>query len=122
MKVTVKSVSLIRGLPLEWEWVPTRHFTTVSTRLHPVYTVFPCHVDFEPMDSDALQSKRRQKFTSALDVAIEALNIAKEVSSVTPAKVVFGSVSVVLAMIKVGFQRSRLLVLGADLGRVAGLR
>ena len=36
-----------------------------------------------------------------LNIAIEALNLAKEVSSITPAKAVFGSASVVL-MIKVG--------------------
>ena len=54
------------------------------------------------MDSDAPQPNRREKIVSALDVAIEALNIAKEMSSITPAKAVFGSVSVVLTMIKVG--------------------
>ena len=36
-----------------------------------------------------------------LNIAIEALKIAKEVSSITPAKAVFGSVSVILTMIKV---------------------
>lgn len=36
-----------------------------------------------------------------LDATIEALNLAKEVSSVTPAKAIFGSVSVLLGMIKV---------------------
>ena len=36
-----------------------------------------------------------------LNVAIEAMNLAKEVSSVTPAKAVFGSVSVLLTMIRV---------------------
>ena len=38
---------------------------------------------------------------SALDVAIEALNLAKEISGITPAKAAFGSVSVLLAMIRV---------------------
>jgi len=38
-----------------------------------------------------------------LNVAIEAVNLAKEVSSITPAKAVFGSVSVLLAMIRVRF-------------------
>ena len=38
-----------------------------------------------------------------LNAAIEALNLAKEISSVTPAKAVFGSVSVLLVMIRVRF-------------------
>ena len=40
---------------------------------------------------------------SSLNLAIDALNLAKEISSATPAKVVFGSVSVLLAMIRVCF-------------------
>ena len=39
----------------------------------------------------------------ALNVTIEALNLAKEISSVTPAKAVFGSASILLAMIRVRF-------------------
>ena len=38
---------------------------------------------------------------SVLNGAIEALNLAKELSSITPARVVFGSVSVILTVIKV---------------------
>ena len=38
---------------------------------------------------------------SSLDVIIETLNLAKEVSSITPAKAVFGSVAILLAMIRV---------------------
>jgi hypothetical protein len=38
---------------------------------------------------------------SSLNMAIDALNLAKEVSNVTPAKVIFSSVSVLLAMVKV---------------------
>ena len=48
------------------------------------------------------QSKGRDGVLSALDVAIETLNLAKEISSITPAKAVFGSASVLLAMIRVG--------------------
>ena len=40
---------------------------------------------------------------SSLNVAIDGLNLAKELSSITPAKAVFGSVSVLLTMIKVHF-------------------
>jgi len=38
---------------------------------------------------------------SSLDVAIDGLNLAKELSSITPAKAVFGSASVLLTMIRV---------------------
>lgn len=38
-----------------------------------------------------------------LNLAIEAMNIAKEVSSITPAKAVFGSVYVLLTIIRVFF-------------------
>ena len=47
------------------------------------------------------QQKRQENAISLLNVAIETLNLAKEVSSATPAKAVFGSVSVLLTMIKV---------------------
>ena len=45
----------------------------------------------------------RESVISTLNVTIEAMNLAKEISSVTPAKAVFGSVSVLLTMIKVRF-------------------
>ena len=57
-----------------------------------------------PSTMDPKSSKRQNRQENALtllNVAIEALNLAKEVSSVTPAKAVFGSVSVLLTMIKV---------------------
>ena len=53
------------------------------------------------MDPDAQRQERRDGALSLLNVAIEAMNLAKEVSSVTPAKAVFGSVSVLLTMIRV---------------------
>ena len=40
---------------------------------------------------------------SSLNVAIQTLNLAKEISTITPAKAVFGSVSVLLTMIRVRF-------------------
>ena len=55
------------------------------------------------MKAGSQRPNEREGTISALDVAIEALNLAKEVSSITPAKAVFGTVSVVLTMIKVGF-------------------
>jgi hypothetical protein len=53
------------------------------------------------MDPKSQRSKR-QDVTLLLNAAIEAMNLAKEVSSMTPAKAIFGSVSVILAMIRVG--------------------
>ena len=47
--------------------------------------------------------KERDGVLSSLDVAIEAINLAKEVSSITPAKAVFGSVSALLTMMRVCF-------------------
>lgn len=46
---------------------------------------------------------------STLNAAIEVLNLAKDVSSATPAKAVFGVVSVILAMIRVSFLPSQLI-------------
>jgi len=40
---------------------------------------------------------------SSLNVAIEALNLGKEISSMTPVKAIFGSVSILLTMIRVPF-------------------
>ena len=52
---------------------------------------------------DAKSQRRKDVSFSSLNVAIEAMNLAKEIASVTPAKAVFGSVSVILVMIKVRF-------------------
>ena len=53
------------------------------------------------MDTNSQQPKGRGGIISSLNVAIEATNLAKEISSITPAKAVFGSVSVLLTMIRV---------------------
>ena len=53
------------------------------------------------METKSQRPKGRDAVLSSLDVAISALDLAKELSSITPAKAVFGSVSVLLAMIKV---------------------
>ena len=47
--------------------------------------------------------KGREGVLSLLNVAINGLNLAKEASSTTPATAVFGSVAVILAMIRVSF-------------------
>jgi len=52
------------------------------------------------MDRHTQQQRRRDKVLSSLDVTIAALNLAKELSAITPAKAVFGSASAVLTMIR----------------------
>ena len=47
--------------------------------------------------------KRQDNVLSSLNVAIEALNLTKEILSITPAKAVCGSVSVILTTIRVRF-------------------
>ena len=46
--------------------------------------VFTFHVDSVTMDPDARRQKRRETVVSSLNMAIEALNLAKEISSITP--------------------------------------
>ena len=53
------------------------------------------------MNPSSQQQKRRDGALSLLDAAIEAMNLAKEISSMTPAKAVFGSVGILLTMIRV---------------------
>ena len=56
------------------------------------------------MDTESSKrEKRRDDALSLLNAAVEAMNLAKEISSATPAKAVFGSVSVLLTMIMVRF-------------------
>ena len=54
----------------------------------------------------ATQSQRpegKDGALSSLNAAIDILNLAKEASSVTPAKTAFGTTSVLLATIRVSF-------------------
>ena len=53
------------------------------------------------MDADSKRRKRRENVLSSLDAAIGAMNLAQEISNLTPAEAVFGSVSILLTMIKV---------------------
>ena len=55
------------------------------------------------MNADSRQQKRQDNTLSLLSAAIEAMNLAKEVSSATPAKAVFGSAGILLTMIRVRF-------------------
>ena len=53
------------------------------------------------MTDKSQQPKGRDGVLSTLNLAIDGLNLAKEVSSVTPAKAAFGTVAILLAMIRV---------------------
>jgi len=55
------------------------------------------------MDTKSQQPKRPDTTLSLLNAAIDAMNIAKDVLGMTPAKAAFGSVGVILTMIRVGF-------------------
>jgi len=58
------------------------------------------------MPTEPQQQKRREVTLSSLNAAIEALNIMKEATTATPAPAVFGTVSVLLTMIRVRFSSS----------------
>ena len=55
------------------------------------------------MDTKYQRLKEQNNAVSSLNLAIEALNLAKEIANATPAKAVFGSVGVLLTMIRVRF-------------------
>ena len=97
------------GLFLEWSFVKCTAIAAClyrgseSSSQPGDHNVSLCHVDFEPMAPNAQQQERRDVVVSSLNVAIEVSNLAKEFCSITPAKPVFGSFSVILTMIKVRF-------------------
>ena len=53
--------------------------------------------------SSSKRQKRQENVLSLLDLAIGALNLAKDACGIPPAQVVFGSVSILLTMIRVRF-------------------
>jgi hypothetical protein len=55
------------------------------------------------MDTNSQGPKGRNGVLSTLNATIETLNHAKDISRITPAKAVFGSVTVLLTVIKVRF-------------------
>ena len=55
------------------------------------------------MKAGSQRPNGRNSTISALDVAIEVLALAKEVSSIAPAKAVFATVNVILTTIKASF-------------------
>ena len=85
---------------------------TVCTRrdkiaAHLLSSLKPIHhvVFYQPrvstMASNPQRTKHRDNILSSLNVAIDALNITKDILSATPAKAVCGPVSVILTMVKV---------------------
>ena len=59
------------------------------------------------METRSQQPKEREGVVSVLNGFIEVFNLAKEITSNTPAKAVFGSVSVLLAMVRVSLPAFR---------------
>jgi hypothetical protein len=55
------------------------------------------------MDANSRRPKGRDGALSSLNMAIDALNLAKDIVDIAPAKAAFGSVSVLLTMIRVCF-------------------
>ena len=72
------------------------------------------------MDAGTHRQKRKDGVVCALDVAINALNLAKEASSITPAKALFGSASILLTMIRVRLLATHVGQLLYDLHRIQG--
>ena len=64
------------------------------------------------MTTKSQRPKGREGALSSLNVAIGALNLVKEVSTIAPAKAVFNSASVLLTMIRVSFLSSHWSITG----------
>jgi len=55
------------------------------------------------MATNSQRPKGRENSVSLLNAAIDAMDLAEKISSITPAKAVFATVGVLLVMIKVCF-------------------
>ena len=53
------------------------------------------------MDANSQRPKGRDGVLSSLNMAIDAMNLAKDIVDIAPAKAAFGSVSALLTMIRV---------------------
>ena len=53
------------------------------------------------MDASSQRPKGRDGALSSLNIAIDSINLAKDIVDIAPARVVFGSVGVLLTMIRV---------------------
>ena len=67
------------------------------------YTKFSPLPPLSTMDANPQRPKGRDGALSSLNLAIEAVNLAKDIVDIAPAKVVFGSVGFILTRIKVCF-------------------
>ena len=79
----------------------TGSFLTAFTQHRFLQTVFSRPPQVSTMEAKSQRPKDRDGAILALNATIEVLNLAKEISSITPAKAAFGAVSVLLAMLKV---------------------
>lgn len=61
------------------------------------------------MDTRFQGTNRRNNALSLLNAAIDAMNLIKELSSMTPAKAVFGSVTILMTMIRVRLSSSSMI-------------
>ena len=59
------------------------------------------------MKAESQQPKGQEGVTEELNTAIEATNLAENLSAIAPAKIVFGSVSTLLTVIRVCFKLLR---------------
>ena len=73
-----------------------RRLATLYHLLLPEFTLAPMPANSRPQSPDG-----QDHWTPTLSVAIEGFNLAKEVMNITPAKAAFGSVAIILAMIRV---------------------
>lgn len=80
-----------------------RNIMTAHTYLHQHSLSLVRQSLVSTMDPTSQRHERRDGALSSLNVATEAMNLAKEVSAITPAKAVFGSVSILLTMMRVCF-------------------
>ena len=64
------------------------------------------------MDPKSRRPRRQDNALSLLNAIIEVTNLTKELSSPTPAKAIFGSVSILLKMIRVRFSSSTMIYTG----------
>lgn len=67
-----------------------------------VAPLFPADLVFRMADKSQ-RLRRRDGIVSSLNAVVDGLNLAEELSSITPAKAVFGSVSALLTVIRVIF-------------------
>jgi len=58
------------------------------------------------MTTESQRLKGREGALSSLNAAVDALNLARDVSSITPAKAALDSASILLITIRVGFSTS----------------